>query len=229
MKLLALVEQPGHVCCRYRIRAFEPALEEAGCSLCCEGLYRGAFFRSIQLHRAGQFDAVILQRKLLPNWQLKALRRAARRLVFDFDDAVMFRDSYSQRRGYSRSRTGRFARTVLRGRYNRRRERLPGRRGASSRSQRRAGSCDPDLRRPDGLSDRAAGGPSRACLDWLLEHSSGPRAVQTDLAGGGRGDSRPQAAGDLRSLPGVVSAAGHSGALGRADGGIARSRRGRSA
>ena len=71
MKLLALVEEPGHVCCRYRIRAFEPALEEAGCSLTCEGLDRGAFFRSIQLHRAGKFDAVVLQRKLLPSWQLK--------------------------------------------------------------------------------------------------------------------------------------------------------------
>jgi glycosyltransferase involved in cell wall biosynthesis len=112
MKLLALVEEPGHVCCRYRIRAFEPALEEAGCSITCEGLDRGAFFRSIQLHRAGKFDAVVLQRKLLPSWQLKALRRASRRLVFDFDDAVMFRDSYSVRRGHSRSRTSRFAQTV---------------------------------------------------------------------------------------------------------------------
>ena len=95
MKLLALVEAPDHVCCRYRVRAFERALESAGCSLHCEGLDRGAFFRVIQLKRAQSFDAVILQRKLLASWQLKALRRASRRLVFDFDDAVMLRDSYS--------------------------------------------------------------------------------------------------------------------------------------
>jgi hypothetical protein len=112
MKLLALVEAPDHVCCRYRIRAFEAALCEAGCSLDCEGLDRRAVFRSIQVHRARSFDAVILQRKLLPSWQLTALRRAARRLVFDFDDAVMFRDSYSHRRGHSRSRARRFAQTV---------------------------------------------------------------------------------------------------------------------
>ena len=112
MKLLALVEAPDHVCCRYRIRAFERALEAAGCSLHCEGLDRGAFFRMIQLQRARSFDAVILQRKLLASWQLKALRRASRRLVFDFDDAVMLRDSYSGRGGQSRSRSRRFAQTV---------------------------------------------------------------------------------------------------------------------
>ena len=42
MKLLALVESPDHVCCRYRIRAFAPALGDAGWSLTCEGLDRGA-------------------------------------------------------------------------------------------------------------------------------------------------------------------------------------------
>ncbi len=112
MKLLALVEEPDHVCCRYRIRAFQPALAAAGCSMTCEGLDRGAFFRSIQLHRAGRYDAVILQRKLLPSWQLNALRRASRHLVFDFDDAVLFRDSYSHRSLHSRWRSRRFAQTV---------------------------------------------------------------------------------------------------------------------
>ena len=33
MKLLALVESPDHVCCRYRIRAFAPALNDAGWSV----------------------------------------------------------------------------------------------------------------------------------------------------------------------------------------------------
>ena len=112
MKLLAFVEEPDHVCCRYRIRAFQPALAEAGWSLTCEGLDRGAFFRSIQLHRARHFDAVILQRKLLPSWQLNALRHASRHLVFDFDDAVFFRDSYSNRSLHSRWRSRRFTQTV---------------------------------------------------------------------------------------------------------------------
>ncbi len=97
MKLLALVESPDHVCCRYRIRAFAAALADAGWTLTCQGLERGAFFRPLQLRRAAEFDAVILQRKLLPTWQLYLLRRAARHLVFDFDDAVLYRDSYDAR------------------------------------------------------------------------------------------------------------------------------------
>jgi glycosyltransferase involved in cell wall biosynthesis len=97
MNLLALVESPDHVCCRYRIRAFAPALERADCSLTCEGLKRGVIARSRQLAGAARFDVVVVQRKLLPGWQLRILRRAARRLVFDFDDAVLFRDSNDPR------------------------------------------------------------------------------------------------------------------------------------
>jgi glycosyltransferase involved in cell wall biosynthesis len=109
MKLLALVESPDHVCCRYRIRAFVPALERAGCSLSCEGLERGIVARTFQLGRAADFDVVLLQRKLLPVWQLRILRRAARRLIFDFDDAVLFRDSNDPRGPDDARRRRRFA------------------------------------------------------------------------------------------------------------------------
>jgi len=112
MNLLALAESPGHVCCRYRIRAFEAALDEAGWSLVCVGLKYGAMARSFQLQQASQYDSVILERKLLPAWQLHILRRAARHLVFDFDDAVGLRDSYDRRGPHCARRQRRFARTV---------------------------------------------------------------------------------------------------------------------
>ena len=112
MNLLALVETPDHVCCRYRIRAFAPALQEAGWSLTCEALSKGTFSRTFQLRRVEAFDAVVLQRKLLPGWQLQILRRAARHLVFDFDDAVLYRDSNDPRGPDSHRRLRRFARTV---------------------------------------------------------------------------------------------------------------------
>jgi glycosyltransferase involved in cell wall biosynthesis len=112
MKLLALVESPDHVCCRYRIRPFASFLGDAGWSVSYQGFDRGALLRPFQLRRAQQFDAVILQRKLLPGWQLSVLRRYARHLVFDFDDAVKFRDSYDKRGLISRWRSRRFARTV---------------------------------------------------------------------------------------------------------------------
>lgn len=112
MKLLALVESPDHVCCRYRIRAFAQFLGDAGWSVTYEGFDRGSLLRPLRLRLARQFDAVILQRKLLPGWQLRALRRYSRYLVFDFDDAVKFRDSYDQRGPYSHWRSRRFADTV---------------------------------------------------------------------------------------------------------------------
>jgi glycosyltransferase involved in cell wall biosynthesis len=112
MKALALVDAPDHVCCRYRIQAFQPALEAAGWSLTVEGLGSGAWERMRQLRRAALFDAVVLQRKLLPSWQVGLLRRQARWLIFDFDDAVLYRDSYDPRGPLSRRRQERFARTV---------------------------------------------------------------------------------------------------------------------
>lgn len=112
MKTLALVDAPTHVCCRYRIRAFAPALNAAGWSLTLRALARGACRRWLQFARAAEYDSVILQRKLLPLWQLVHLRRAARHLVFDFDDAVLYRDSYDPRGPHCRRRAARFARTV---------------------------------------------------------------------------------------------------------------------
>src|SRR5271157_1293751 len=112
MRLLALVDSPDHVCCRYRIRAFEPALKSAGWSLDCQELKRSTFSRLAQLFAVSSYESVILQRKLLPAWQLAVLRRHARHLVFDFDDAVLFRDSYDRRGPYSARREGRFAATV---------------------------------------------------------------------------------------------------------------------
>ncbi len=112
MKALALLEAPDHVCGRYRVRAFAPALEAVGGSLTVEGLARHPLARSRQFRRASRFDTVLLQRKLLPAWQLLGLRRMARRLVFDFDDAVLYRDSYDPRGPHCRRRASRFARTV---------------------------------------------------------------------------------------------------------------------
>jgi len=109
MRLLALVDSPDHVCCRYRIRAFEPALRDAGCSLVCQPLERRLLPRLAQLRDAARHHAVIVQRKLLPRWQLALLRRHARHLIFDFDDAVLYRDSYDRRGPISVRRERRFA------------------------------------------------------------------------------------------------------------------------
>lgn len=113
MKALALVESPEHVCCRYRVGAFAPALARAGVGLELLGLSgRGAGGRWEAWKAAKGADVVLLQRKLLPTWQVALLRSRARRLIFDFDDAVIYRDSNDPRGPHCRRRSARFAATV---------------------------------------------------------------------------------------------------------------------
>lgn len=112
MKALAFLEAPDHVCGRYRVSAFASALDDCGWSLRVEGIASGLRRRLAQLRSARDFDCVLLQRKLLPGWQLAILRSAAPRLVFDFDDAILYRDSFADRGPFSRRRASRFSKTV---------------------------------------------------------------------------------------------------------------------
>lgn len=112
MKVLALTEGPNHVCYRYRIEAFAPALAARGWTLESLPLDPNTFQRNAQLRAAAASDVVILQRKLLPLWQLRILRRAAKVLVYDFDDALYSRDSYSRKGSVSWARLAHFWATV---------------------------------------------------------------------------------------------------------------------
>ncbi len=111
MRVVALVESVDHVCCRYRVEAFRNALAEHGHTLDIQTLPRSTFGR-LGIARNLNADAVILQRKLLPPWAIALLRRRVPRLIFDFDDAVWLRDSYSPRGLHDRKRTRRFQATV---------------------------------------------------------------------------------------------------------------------
>ncbi|NUQ63515.1 MAG: glycosyltransferase family 4 protein [Pirellulales bacterium] len=97
MKALALVGGPDHVCYRYRIEAFAWALAERELMLQAATISPNVWRRVGQFRRARHFDLVVLQRKLLPFWQLRMLRRASRCLIYDVDDAVYQRDSTSRK------------------------------------------------------------------------------------------------------------------------------------
>lgn len=112
MRLVAVVDSVEHVCSRYRLAAFAPLLAAAGHSLDLRPLPRNPFARALFFRELRTADAVILQRKLLPRWQLTLLRRYARTLLFDFDDAVWLRDSYAAKGMTNHRRAGRFAATV---------------------------------------------------------------------------------------------------------------------
>lgn len=112
MRIAALIEHPDHVCGRYRLAAFRAVWTSVGHTLELHALpktFAGRLHVGAELRDA---DLVILQRKLLPPWQLALLRRRVRRLVFDFDDAVWLRDSYAARRPGQPRHMRRFAATV---------------------------------------------------------------------------------------------------------------------
>jgi glycosyltransferase involved in cell wall biosynthesis len=117
VRLVALVEHPDHVCCRYRIAAFRPFLERAGHHLDIRPFPQSWWSWFSLNHLLGQTDAVILQRRLLPAWQVRLLRRASPRLIFDFDDAVFLRDSYAVKGMHSGWRARRFANVMRQADY----------------------------------------------------------------------------------------------------------------
>jgi glycosyltransferase involved in cell wall biosynthesis len=110
--LIGLVDGLEHVCCRYRLAAYRPELEAAGHELRLAVIPRQPWkwiSLAAQLQKA---DAVIWLRKLPAPWQLFWLRRKSRYLVFDFDDALFLRDSYSPKGLHSTNRLMRFAALV---------------------------------------------------------------------------------------------------------------------
>lgn len=112
--VLALVESDTHVCCRYRILAFRSALQSAGHTLTIRAFPRDIVARLRLFAAARRFDVVVVQRKLLSLVELLILRRFARKLLFDFDDAVWLRDSYSAKGFRSGKRRRRFQAIVRR-------------------------------------------------------------------------------------------------------------------
>ena len=112
MKVVGLVESRDHVSCRYRLRAFEPYLKRQGWELELAPIPRGPLDRLRLFRRHRDADVVILQRRLLHPVHLRLLRRSARRLIYDFDDALLYRDSYARKGPHSRRRAARFRRTV---------------------------------------------------------------------------------------------------------------------
>lgn len=94
---------------RYRALQFMPLLAEAGYSVDhvrVSGRGGAAFLTA--LVKASKADVVVVLRRLFPQPLLWLLRRASRRLVFDFDDAIFCNSDGSE----SASRMRRFASMV---------------------------------------------------------------------------------------------------------------------
>lgn len=112
MKLVVLTEDPDGPVTRHRYRAVTPALAAAGFrEVRFAPVVKGIARRVRLLGTLGDADLVLLSRKLFSGIEMSMLRRAARRLAFDFDDAVCFRDS-TRGRPVSHVRRRRFMKAV---------------------------------------------------------------------------------------------------------------------
>ncbi|MCA8924547.1 MAG: glycosyltransferase family 4 protein [Planctomycetes bacterium] len=103
MRLVFLTAEPESASARVRIHEHLPALAAAGLDAAVWTIPRGAAARLRTWARLREVDAVVLHRKLFDRVTLASLRRAARRLVYDLDDALYTRpherpDGRSRRR-----------------------------------------------------------------------------------------------------------------------------------
>ncbi|MGA3065838.1 MAG: glycosyltransferase family 4 protein [Tepidisphaeraceae bacterium] len=90
IRVLAITNNLQQASFRLRVQALIEPLSRRGVELTVAVRPRRFFERRALLGAARTFDAALLQRKLLDPIDIRLLRRNAKRLVFDVDDAVMY-------------------------------------------------------------------------------------------------------------------------------------------
>ncbi len=109
--LAVLTSDPDGPVVRHRWRAYETHLAAAGIVLEIVPWPKSRRKRRFALQRASAADGVVLSSRLINLGDVRRLRRRARRLAFDFDDALPYRDT-SRGATPSRTRKRRFAAIV---------------------------------------------------------------------------------------------------------------------
>jgi glycosyltransferase involved in cell wall biosynthesis len=104
-RVLVLINNPQQASYRVRVEALLPLLRERGIDSDV-GLRTNNPLANYRLYASARdYDAVLLQRKLLDPWEAGVLRRNAKRILYDVDDAVMYHNRPVSR--LARWRTGR--------------------------------------------------------------------------------------------------------------------------
>jgi glycosyltransferase involved in cell wall biosynthesis len=89
-RILVIANNLQQASYRVRVGALIEPLRARGFELDVRLRTRSLAQRRALFRGAGDYDAVLLQRKLLDPWEAKFLRRHARRILYDVDDAVMY-------------------------------------------------------------------------------------------------------------------------------------------
>ena len=99
--------------CRYRVLQYLPYLQGQGVETSIH-LFPKRASDKLKLYRSlARYDLFFVHRRLFPPVEFWYLRRQAKRIVFDFDDAIMYRSSRS-RNPYSLSRRIKFGYMIRR-------------------------------------------------------------------------------------------------------------------
>lgn len=75
---------------KYRVLQYLPLFQADGIEVERVDVPDSLLGRWKLLRRCADFDVVLHQKRLLPAWQFRALRKAAKRLVYDFDDPMPY-------------------------------------------------------------------------------------------------------------------------------------------
>jgi glycosyltransferase involved in cell wall biosynthesis len=96
MKMLFLIQGWDVAASRYRVLQYIPYLKSNGVEATVS-LYPRTLKENIQFFSGlSQYDIVFLQRKRFNQPRLGLLRKRTKRIIYDFDDAVMYRNSKSK-------------------------------------------------------------------------------------------------------------------------------------
>lgn len=111
MRVLFLIQGWDVAASRYRVLQYIPYLEKRGVTTQVTTYPSGFIEYARFFNKVKDYDVIFLQRKRFNPPFLQMLRYQAKGIVYDFDDAVMYRNSTAPS-PYSRTRQRRFARII---------------------------------------------------------------------------------------------------------------------
>jgi glycosyltransferase involved in cell wall biosynthesis len=113
MKVAFLIHSLEANSCRYRVLQYLPYLKKAGIEVSIH-FYKRTWRDKLRFYNTlGNYDIFYIHRKLFPPLEFAYIRGKARKIIYDFDDAIMYRSSSSDK-PYSFARRIKFGYMVKR-------------------------------------------------------------------------------------------------------------------